>query len=191
MQTKLATAVAELFSTEMTRRLPTFVLRKGEKVGGTPLPLFEFRTASSMAFFVLLTFAQKRDAFTVEVAFNESPQFPWTELPGTVKEVSSAASRRVARFRLAKLWGETRDVWWALGKELSVTEIEEQIKTKSYLRAEDLPSKLEAVPIAVADAIEKLVTYGVPFFELVKQHKINPPTEVGRKPDPTSGAADD
>lgn len=180
MKTKLIAAVTECFCAEMARRLPTFVRRKEEKAGGKSLPLFESRTVSTIAFFVLLTFADKRDAFTVEVAFNESPEFPWTEMPGTIKEVSSAPSRSVARFRLAKLWGEASDVWWTLGEEPSLAEIEERIKTKSYLRAEDLTPKLEKVPVAVADAIEKLVNYGLPFFELITQDKENPPTIVGQ-----------
>lgn len=168
MEPRLAAAVRQHFEAEVARRLPAFTLCEKTEQENNSSVLYESRLSAGITFFVLLTFAKNRDAFTIEVAFNSEPGFPWKELPGTVKDVASAPVQNKARFRLAKLWGEIKDVWWNLGVEPSAVE---KIKRKSYLKEGDITAKLAEVPGTVARAVERLVTHGLPFFDQILKQK--------------------
>lgn len=138
MKAHLSKTVVSYFVSAMSRRFPLF---SPVSQGGDLLSL---KVGPELFFFVHLSIDEDRDAFTLEVASNIVNQFPWAELPGQVRDVEPAARRDVWRFRIAKLWGEIKDLRWHVGQ-----------------------TDLSDARAQIEDAVDKLCRYASPFFEQV------------------------
>lgn len=136
MNAQLSKAVVSYFVSAMSRRLPLFSpVSQGADV-------LSLKVGPKLFFFVHLSIDEGRDAFTLEVASNVVNQFPWTELPGQLRDVEAASRRDVWRFRIAKLWGEVKDLRWNVGQ-----------------------TDLSDARAQIEDAVDRLCRYGSPFFE--------------------------
>jgi hypothetical protein len=166
MRAKLSNAVRKRFSLEMRRHLPSFGM-----VPGSAKNLYSLRVSSRLVFFVYLSITENADSFVVELAANENENFPWTEMPGMLETVSKAAYKSVWRFRISKMWGEPKPYSWTLGTEKDAQSLLEDVRNKTYLVPEEFDSKMNEVESKVLDSIDKLLEYGVPYFELsAKRH---------------------
>ena len=169
MQAKLAKAVRAHFAQQMTKRLPAFqLLAKGNP------DLYILQVSQDLVFFVYLSISEGKDSFVLEVAANENKQFPWTEMPGTLRNLETGTTKKMWRFRISKLWGEPKSHAWILGEVRNHQRILDDVRNKAYLAPEELESKLKEVESKVRDAVDKVCEYGIPYLELVaKKHGID------------------
>jgi hypothetical protein len=79
---------------------------------------------------------------------------------------STVGSGEDIRFRASKLWtNPPRDVWW----ELAPAPDPITASAEDYIQVPAISDLLPRIPGVTADAIERLRTYAVPFFERVIQ----------------------
>lgn len=162
MIAQLAEAVRSHFKSEMAKRLPAFeALARHSHNDVLVLPVSE-----TLVFFVHLSIADSKDSFVLEIASNNRTAYPWTVMPGQVRDLSSAAAKDVWRFRIPKLWNETGEYWWVLGQALDRCQSIERLRSKTYSTTQDLGTKLNDVQSKIIDAVEKVCRYAVPYFEL-------------------------
>lgn len=160
MNTKLANAVRAEFDLQISKRLPGFRLFAKNQPG-----LYALKISCNLVFFVFLSIADGTDSFTLEVAANDNEQFPWTETPGSLRDVSASLTKKVWRFRIPKLWGELKPFAWTLGERRDHAQILKDVLHKTYLAPENVESKLNEVEPKVRNAVDKLCHYGIPHFE--------------------------
>ena len=168
MKVQLAKAVRSQFIEEMAKRLPAFVAMTPDDPNGDLLVL---RVSGALVFFVHLTIADDKDRFVLEAASNTVLTYPWTEMPGQLRDLSSAVAKDVWRFRISKFWGEAKEHWWILGRETDWRETIERLRRKEVLTSEDLERELNEVEQKMEDAVERVCRHAVPYFELAaKEH---------------------
>src|ERR1700760_2906487 len=109
MKTKLAKAVRAQFALEMSKHLPGF-----QVVARSQPDVYGLKISHDLVYFVCLSISDGKDSFVLEVAANETDEFPWTEMPGTIRDVTLNASKKVWRLRISKLWGELKPYAWLL-----------------------------------------------------------------------------
>jgi hypothetical protein len=153
------------FGREMARRIPSFTM---SETGGQEL---FFLRSGSLVFFVYLSIAESKDAFTLEIASNNFESYPWAEMPGLSTDIGRASEKDIWRFRISKLWGALKEQWWWLGPEPSATSTLASIRTESRAAATDFEQKAAEIEEKIRDAVEKISKYGVPFFkQSAEQH---------------------
>lgn len=145
MRKQVARSLQNRFVAAMARRLPLF----------SPITqswdVLSLEVSSELYFFVHLSIDDDRDSFTLEIACNTANRFPWTELPGQLRDLSTASRKNLWRFRISKLWGEVKDFRWHLG----------QAKLADLKVIEDL----------IEDAVERVCRYAIPYFEEVAKNQ--------------------
>ena len=107
--------------------------------------VLEWRPRANLACYVMLHIRSDHDAFTIEAAWSRNGQFPsrfrylcprdWPRH----KLHKDRPIKGEFHFRLCRLWEPKDDIWWKVSHE-----------------------SVEAV---VRDAIERIVKYGLPYFD--------------------------
>jgi hypothetical protein len=160
----------------MARHLPMFqpIDARGAETG----PMFAYAAGTGFTFFINIYASQKRDAFTVELAWSESGEWPtdsgnvprdWAEL----RLVKTPPKDGKYRFRLTKLWLVPKmDPWWEITPRASVAEIlRRDPRDLGYLEEMDIAEAVERLRNLLADAIAKTVEYGIPYFRNVANER--------------------
>ncbi|HUO10525.1 MAG TPA: hypothetical protein VM008_19630 [Phycisphaerae bacterium] len=159
----------------MTESFPSFREYPSKPFVG-PGCLF-FDTAEAPRFFFLFQASEKRDAFTVELAWNVNEVFPlnqgysiprnWPEI-GVLRTDTNASQ---FRFRLSKLWAKPKyDPWWEFVPPLRTTK-----SAELSVVADQNFGWQEKCAQLVGDAIEKIQTYGIPYMREIRQRTRNKP----------------
>ncbi|MBI3661727.1 MAG: hypothetical protein HY234_01565 [Acidobacteria bacterium] len=136
----MSTSLRKAFHKMMKSRLPDFQ-KAGTDFGGI---LYRKRDIEAKRYiFVLFYPDPKFDRFTIELASNDGPQFPFQLLPGDQVEGAS-------RVRIRKFLPKGHDGWWNLtsSHEVDIKRFQESL--------EDVEGGLVRMPAAVEDAMEQL-----------------------------------
>lgn len=160
MQKRLEETLKAQFAREMARRIPSF------KMSESRGPDMFFLRFESLVFFVYLSIAESKDAFTLEIASNNVESYPWAEMPGLSTDTERASAKDIWRFRISKLWGSLKEQWWWLGPEADPTSVLARIRTESRAAGADFERTPGEIEGKIRDAVEKICKYAVPFFEL-------------------------
>jgi hypothetical protein len=142
MNGQIAATLKSSFCREVRKRLPEFEAHATGK-----FDVLSFRVSAMLVFFIHLSVDDGRDSFVVEVACNNVNAYPWKQLPGQVRDLATAQEREVWRFRISKLWGESRDYRWMFEPGL------------------DHAAKINHINAKVADVVDKVCNYAAPYFE--------------------------
>ena len=109
------------------------------------------------------------DSFMIELAWGSKPEFP-TRAPLQHKRQLNVGVD--GRIRLPNLWREdwasALEPWWELGPGL--LELGDAFDSEEETRR-----RVANVPDAVADAVDRLRRYGMPFFQRVASERENAP----------------
>jgi len=99
------------------------------------------------------------DWFNVECGVSGSDRFPAAARP---VDPTGIPGTNDVRFRASRLWtNPPRDVWWELAKAPDPV----VARAEDYVNTVPIAEALLRIPPAAADAVQKLRTYAVPFFE--------------------------
>jgi hypothetical protein len=166
MKTQLAQAVRKQFALEMAKRLPAF-----KTVSKNEADVYLQKVAPDLVFFVYLSISEGKDSFVLEIAANENETFPWTEMPGMVRDVAEFGTRRVWRFRISTVCGEGSSHSWVLGAARDHQNILEEVRKKAYLEPQDLEAQLQQVEAKVRDAVDKVCDFGISYFQTAAEKR--------------------
>lgn len=156
MRKEIAKHVRSSFDQEFRTRCPEFTnqnatIPRGDKV-------YRWAFAGELSFFVSLQIHPTRDAFTIELAHSRDGQWPATIFQVFPTEPSIDGRKR---FRLSALSDPNERAggfWWLEG-------------ARDGFRSKINPEPVEEVAClvgpAVKIAVEKIVVYGIPYFESV------------------------
>jgi len=170
MRKEYGKVLRQLFSAEMTNRLPRFLPVKVSSIHILPGErAFRWIPVEPIHFWVLLCPDQKgREAFTVEIGWSKLGRFPELSMRPSFEAPSSrrdefAMDEYVCRLGMLV---SGRDYWWELE---ALEDLDSQEACMVYLqRKVNSVSPQEAIRVVrphVEDAMEKLLLYGVPYLE--------------------------
>jgi hypothetical protein len=157
MRSKLATAVRKEFTTRLQQELPQFVAVKHKQIPPS-CTLFVWQAAPDLTCHLMLIPFRTRDWFTLEAGWKHAE---------SAADPGDSPLQGAERFRLPDLWlGPTQDFWWKLVPELSPLEEFERSMSGAE---EPIEAALTRVPAAVADALQHVVQYGLPYFRSISE----------------------
>jgi hypothetical protein len=139
-------------------------LQSAEHRGSPGSDLYVWKFSQGLNFFVYLLPNPKsyHDAFMIELGWSSGVLFP-SHAPLQNKQRLDLRSE--GRVRLPSLWREqwtsAVEPWWEVGRSLAADTGEE------FYTEEETARRVAKVPELVADAIEKLQTYGTPLFNKI------------------------
>jgi hypothetical protein len=142
--------------------------RRAEDRGDPGSDIYVWKFSDDLNCFVYLLPNPKsyKDAFMIELGWSSGPSFPATT---RLQNKSRLDFQSDGRIRLPSLWREqwksALEPWWELGRRLSMD------FGDAFDSEEETLSRVARVPEAVADAINKLEEYGIPFFHRVAQER--------------------
>jgi hypothetical protein len=142
--------------------------RHGDDRGAPGSDIYVWKFSDDLNCFVYLLPSSKsyQDAFIVELGWSSGPSFPAT---ARLQNKSRLDFQSDGRLRLPSLWREqwksALEPWWELGRGLSVD------LGNSFYSEEETLRRVAKVPEAVADAIDKLEKYGIPFLHRVAEER--------------------
>lgn len=155
MRSRLAKTVRQRFALRISQELPDFVLNQTEVVPSGCV-LYERKTPT-LTFYILLLLAPKDDRFTIEVGWSEKgklPTYNWGRPNDPPREGG-------IMFRMWCLWNTgNEDLWWRFEPEVKLEDIANWVP-------QPIEAALELVDTQVDDAIQKLLEFGIPYFERV------------------------
>jgi hypothetical protein len=166
------------FAPELEGRLPQFRCC-GKEHGAGDLPIWAWGIAPSLTFFVMLQPLDNKDQFTVEIAWSDDGKFPWRELGLRFFKIESPRSRR----RLARLWSKAQiDPVWEVVRSRTLEESRarsqaqsrgdrEEVRRLDQLIDVSVEEAIQRVSPLVADAVQKLIDYGLPLFRQVAEQR--------------------
>lgn len=110
-----------------------------------------------------------KDSFMIELAWSSRPECPTRAPLQHKRQLNLGVDGRI---RLPSLWREewasALEPWWELGPSL--------VKTgDAFDSEEETRRRVAEVPRVVADAIDRLRRYGMPFFQRVVNERENAP----------------
>lgn len=129
--------------------------------------IYVWKLSDDLNCFVYLLPSPKsyQDAFVIELGWSGSPSFPATS---RLQNKSRLDFQSDGRIRLPGLWREqwksALEPWWELGRGPSVL-------GDAFYSEEETLRRVARVPEAVADAIDKLEKYGIPFLHRVAEER--------------------
>jgi hypothetical protein len=141
--------------------------RHAEDRGAAGSDIYVCKFSDDLNCFVYLLPSSKsyRDEFMVELGWSSSPSFPATARLQTKSHLDFQSDGRI---RLPSLWREqwksALQPWWELGPGPSVL-------GDAFYSEEETLLRVARVPEAVADAIDKLEKYGIPFLHRVAEER--------------------
>lgn len=161
MQSKLAKALRSQFEKELKNSLPAFSSDDHSEVP-SGWRSYRFKVTPTLTLFVVLCLSPRDDRFTVELGWSEIGRLP---VSGAFRPTDSPRDGGLM-FRLSVLWHpQGRDHWWVLGHERTLEEM------ANFVPDQPAEEKMPDVVPKVADAIEKIVTFGLPYFEKIAADK--------------------
>jgi hypothetical protein len=178
MRSPIREELMSRFAPELGRRLPQFQ-RGGKERGAGDIPMWAWEIAPSLTFFVMLQPFEDKDQFTVEIAWSDDGKFPWRELGANLFKIESPRCRR----RLARLWSKSQvDPTWEIVRSRTFEETSARIKALSRGDREEVQRLDQLVEVSVekaiprvaplvADAVQKLIDYGLPLFQRVVEQR--------------------
>lgn len=142
--------------------------RRSEDRGDPGSDIYVWKFSDDLNCFVCLLPNPKsyKDTFMVELGWSNRPSFPAT---ARLQIRSQLDFQSDGRIRLPSLWREqwnsALEPWWELGRGLSMD------FGTVFDSEEETLRRVAKVPEAVADAIDKLEKYGIPFFHRVAEER--------------------
>ena len=152
MRREMSQAVRKEFASQLDRRLPHFARDQASNVPPEVVQYVWGSANKQLLFYVCLQFHRIWDRFTIELAWSSQGRYPGYAPPA---EPEDEAPTGEMRFRLSRLWASSEDVWW-------------EPLPGGWANKKELHARIEPV---VSDAMEKLVTYGVPYMERVTEQR--------------------
>jgi hypothetical protein len=155
MQSKLAKAIRTQFAKELKKRFPMFDLDMGAELP-SGWRAYRFDASASFTAFVVLCFSPRDDRFTLEVAWSQVGRLP----PAGASPPNAPPKHGGLSCRLSALWHpQEHDYWWLLGRERTMEEM------LNFVPDQPAEQKIPDVAPKVGEAIEKLITFGIPYLE--------------------------
>jgi hypothetical protein len=151
MRSKLRRELVDRFSSQIALRLPQFQRRISFE-GLDPCPIWAWELSPALTCFVMLQPFEDWDQFVIEIGWSENREFPWRTPPSGPLKFEPPRFR----VRLARLWatGKRADVW-------SIVPAGGQ-QGEQATSEEDLFPRVSEL---VADAVQKLIVFGMPVFQ--------------------------
>jgi hypothetical protein len=170
MRKELIKAVRKLFEDGMRAQLPNFVAFKMVEKGairlGPECRWYRWTVASDLAFFVILKPRIKEgDDFWIHVGWSRKDDH--SDLADNFDQV----------FNLGKLW-DAPNSWfqWQLTEpgyqqlaRMTDEEFARWAKNPQEVEQQRIEAGLRQAPVCVQDAIDRIVTYAIPFFDRVRE----------------------
>lgn len=123
--------------------------------------VYRWTLSKNLNGFVRLVWSSKayRDEFMIELAWSAGPSYP---PPAPIEKQRGLDPRNDGRIRLPDLWRDrwssALQLWWELGPRLGADTGDE------FYADEETQRRVARVPEVVADAIQKLEEFGIPFL---------------------------
>ncbi|HWE92932.1 MAG TPA: hypothetical protein VG269_03090 [Tepidisphaeraceae bacterium] len=162
------------FSKEIPRRIPPF-LSPALGTQGRGL-MFSAHVSDDLYFFLYVTAARDAQRFTIEMAWNSIPEFPFSGMPESVfhetGEYRQDALLAVSmRTRIRCFLKMREDYWWGEPQRTSAELMEEfaslSQKTGRGIFKEKSPPDDKFITELVVDACDRVLSVIVPYFDLV------------------------
>lgn len=156
MRKQLAKAVRQEFAEMLLKKCPQFQKTNN----GSGYYVYKRKVGPTLCFFVALQTVAREDWFTVEVAWNNSDEFPGLAFNDSPNEIPKTGGFRM---RLGRFWTK-EDYWWELAPDVSDEEWE-ALELEGKIPPETpIEDAIKQVKPQVADAIERLCKYALPYF---------------------------
>jgi hypothetical protein len=141
--------------------------------------------------FVLVGGRVGQDAFAIEIAWNDCPDYPWVAKTLSRKEIETLIAHNKilpssGRLRLEKLWGAASEFWWSEEPKSNSSELlaslADEIDPCAKLnlpdsRKQTVPKRLTPPAALVEDAVERILKYGIPFLESLRFFEAASPSD--------------
>lgn len=157
MKAALGKLVRKHLHKRVRESLPQFTLNRSAKMP-PGCSLYEYRLQSCITLYMVLLCAPQADRFNIEIGWSTNDVLPASGcfLPTTAVKGDGIV------FRLWRLWRQDSvDHWWHLGRELTLEEL------ARFAPEDPNETKIAQVEIQVEDAFQRLLDYGVPYWEKV------------------------
>jgi hypothetical protein len=171
MRRKVGRAFKKHLSLAMQQRLSCF--KELEPLYGSPL--FGNDLAVDLSVYWYFIVSPKYDEFLVEGAWSRHGRFPSMIshlLPRPFPELGMSRSEPINgdfRFRLRNLW-TAKDAFWQLTRRPGLDELEAEI-WDGIDRREPVDVAIARIPDVVAEVIDRILVFGIPYFENVARTK--------------------
>lgn len=174
MTSKTAKALKKEFAKQLFERFPSWKEVKRTLPPGTRC--YGASIDKAILLYVTLYVDPYRESFTVEIGWTLSGRFPYTG--ANDPEKGERPETTETQVRLGRLW-TTEDVWWDLApRPMMGDDWEKEI----FAPAPVVPE--EDIRRGVRDAVEKLIEFGVPYFNHILELKgIDAVIEPATRPD--------
>ena len=144
-------------------------LRKGDL-------LYHFDVGNRPSRYLHLQLHTSEDWFTIDVGWSEKGRYPGhlvgLAFPVSVPALGICASEPIdgeLRFRIGFLWPPYQDYWWRLDQE-HTTELPPEAHLDMILAGQEVPDAGDLlISERVADALDRVSNYVVPYFESLRQ----------------------
>jgi hypothetical protein len=153
------------FERELQGRWPQFALFSSER----DTRIWSWKVSPNLVVFVTVQALERRDQFVVEVAWNETEEFPW----GAFGKLT--ADQPEGRGRLVRLWERDphEPVWdVAPGKTAAMSRDLDALREGNVMSFPADPPLDQTLPLVVPlarDAVDKFGEYGMRLFRLVAE----------------------
>lgn len=153
------------FERELQTRCPQFKFSDSDR----DARIWSWSISPELVFFVMVQAFERDDQFVVEVAWSGNEEFPW----GAFGQLE--VEQPEGRGRLGRLWesGPDTPVWDAAPEKTAVDmqNLEALREGRKTIIPEDPPlaQTLPRIQPLVADAVGKLMQYGMPLFHRVAE----------------------
>lgn len=161
MRRELAKKVRGTFDELIRRRLPMF--KRCAAAGMPPGDrVYSWAASDELAFFIALLLHHQNDAFTLEIAYNTTDNWPSDIFMLSAEDPPQDGA---ARFRLSRLvpGQERHDHWWWLVAKPNPADF------ATFMNEEPIARASERVERCVSEAVDQLDAYALPYFQELRQ----------------------
>ena len=157
MLSKLRTAVFKRFGQRLKQELRCFNREQSQDIPAG-WHLYSYRAAKTLTFYILINPHRYHDQFTIELAWSVNNTVP----PSGGARLTDKPKSGGLNFRISELMNTNgKDHWWHLGTEQTLENFLSNVPDD----AEEV--KLARVNDQVEDAVQKILTLSVPYFERI------------------------
>ena len=138
---------------------------------GSGYHIYKWTVGPNLSLFVGLHTGAPQDSFTVEIAWNNSDEFPGMAFAMSPKEMPKTGGFRMP---LSGLWTDD-DPGWELAPDISEDQWEELELEGRIPQEMPVEEAMNQVKPQVADAIKRLRKYALPYFSKIAKkfgHKL-------------------
>lgn len=170
VRSALGRAVRETFERRLKEESSRFHRTTQVKIS-PECRLYEWVHDEKMRFFLVLQMHRSEDRFTIEVAWSKNGEWPEGHVPLPDSPLLASPSGEM-RFRIGLLWNTQPDHWWqVVPGGLHAVPVQAPRDPEALWREITNPPPIEdalkEVPAVVDDAIAKIQTFVIPYFERV------------------------